>query len=293
MNLSILYFGHVGAAVDFMAAADALGFTRFWLGEHHSRWQCANPLMLGSLLAATTQGIRIGSGGACLTYQSPLRIAEDARLIEYMLPDRFDLGVTRGLKLPPEMRDLMFDGRPPETLRPYDRKLDELHHLLTGRPPESLPAGVEPHLENGPPMWLLGASESSALWAARHGTGFCFSLHHGTTADGAAVIAAYYRHFVPSPEFAAPRAIVVASMVTAATRDLALAERESNGLGDVTVVDAPHNCVAAFESIADRHQVDEVMVLDLVPGHAILLQERYSHLAELAGLAPRPGGGEP
>jgi alkanesulfonate monooxygenase SsuD/methylene tetrahydromethanopterin reductase-like flavin-dependent oxidoreductase (luciferase family) len=137
VDLSILHFGHVGAVVDFMNEADDLGYARLWLGEHHSHWQCTNPLLLGALLAATSGGIRIGSGGVCLDYQSPLRIAEDARLIEYMLPGRFDLGVTRGLKLPPETRDAMLDGRPPEALRPYDEKLAAI-------PPEIEPERVNP-----------------------------------------------------------------------------------------------------------------------------------------------------
>jgi alkanesulfonate monooxygenase SsuD/methylene tetrahydromethanopterin reductase-like flavin-dependent oxidoreductase (luciferase family) len=56
-----------------------------------------NPLLLGALLAGTTNRIRIGSGGVSLTYRNALQVAEDARLIEFMMPGRFDLGITRGL----------------------------------------------------------------------------------------------------------------------------------------------------------------------------------------------------
>jgi luciferase family oxidoreductase group 1 len=296
MELSILHFGHVGAAVDYMGEADNLGFARFWLGEHHTTTQCANPLLLGALLAATSGGIRVGSGGVCLTYQSPLRITEDARLIEYMLPERFDLGVTRGLKLPPEMAEALFDGRAAETLRPYDQKLDELHAFLTGRLPPAHPLADQLHLDAGPPMWLLGKSATSARWAARHGTGFCFSLHHGAAEDGVAVMAEYRRHFVPSPEFPQPQGIVVASMVCAATRAEARAEQEDQGLADVTLVGTPDDCVAGCADIAARHGVDEVMILDILPGPAGPRSERYARLAELAGLAPRTadaGGGAP
>src|SRR6202000_1063908 len=115
LDVFILDFGYPGAAVGLMAEADRLGYHRYWLGEHHSRWQCANPLLLGALLAATTGGIRLGSGGVCLNYHSAYRIAEDARLIEFMLPGRFDLGVTRGLALHHKLRDALVDGCPGDT----------------------------------------------------------------------------------------------------------------------------------------------------------------------------------
>ncbi|HEY0511792.1 MAG TPA: LLM class flavin-dependent oxidoreductase [Thermoanaerobaculia bacterium] len=288
MDLSIVHFGHVGAAVDFMGEADNLGFARFWLGEHHSDWQCANPLLLGALLAATSGGIRIGSGGVCLDYRSPLRVSEDARLIEYMLPGRFDLGVTRGMKLAPEYRDAMLDGRPPETMRPYDEKLADLHGLVTGRLSLAHPlAGQKTYLESGPPMWVLGTSVPTARWAARNGTGFCFSLHHAPEQGGAAIVDEYRQHFIPSPEFAEPEAIVVASMVCAPTRAEALARREENGFIKVTVTGSPGDCAAELAATAGRCGVDEVMILDLLPGHGAELSETYRSLARLAGLEPR------
>jgi luciferase family oxidoreductase group 1 len=287
VDLSILHFGHVGAAVDFMTAADDLGYARFWLGEHHSDWQCTNPLLLGALLAATSGGIRLGSGGVCLDYQSPLRIAEDARLIEYLLPGRFDLGVTRGLTLAPEFRDALLDGRPPETLRSYDEKLAELHGLLTGRLSPQHPLAGQKLLDSGPPMWVLGTSARSAEWAARHGTRFCFSLHHAPEQDGGDIVEAYRRSFVPSPELAEPEAIVVVSMVCAATRAEAQSRLQEKGLIDVTVVGSPVDCAEGLVATAAGCRVGEVMIVDLLPGHGAELGETYRSLARFAGLEPR------
>jgi len=290
MKLSLLHFGHVGTVVDLLGEADALGYARLWLGEHHSNsWQCTNPLLLGALLAATSGGIRIGSGGVCLDYRSPLHIAEDARLIEYLLPGHFDLGVTRGLKLTPAIHDALLDGRPPETLRPYDEKLAELHGLLTGRLDPAHPLAGRTELEAAPPLWVLGTGAATARWAARHGTGYCCSLHHAPEKDGAALVGEYRRCFVPSPELAAPAAIVVAGLVCAPTRGEALAlQQQSSGLDKATVLGSPAECAAGLAATADRCGVDEVMILDLLPSHDDgLLSERYRQLAELAGLAPR------
>lgn len=294
VDLSILHFGHIGAAVDFMSEAERLGYVRFWLGEHHSDWQCNNPLLLGALLAAASGGIRIGSGGVCLDYQSPLRIAEDARLIEYMLPGRFDLGVTRGMMLPAEVRDGMLDGRPPETLRPYDEKLSELHGLLTGKLSPAHPLAAQKFLgESGPPLWVLGTSARTARWAGRHGTGFCFSLHHAPEQDAAAIVGEYRRCFVLSPEFEEPEAIAVASMVCGATRAEALARQEEKGFYQVTVTGSPADCINGLAATADRCGVDEVMILDLMPGHGAELSEKYRALARLAGLEPPGEAGSP
>lgn len=293
MDLSILHFGHVGAAVDFMSEADSLGYTRFWLGEHHSDWQCTNPLLLGALLAAASGGLRIGSGGVCLDYQSPLRIAEDARLIEYMLPGRFDLGVTRGMKLAPGFRDALLDGRPPETMRAYDEKLAELHGLLTGRLSPSHPLFGQKLLDASPPMWVLGSSERTARWAARHGTSFCFSLHHTPEQDAAAILDEYRRCFVPSPELDEPEAVVVVSMICAPTRAEALKRLRENSFVNVTVTGSPADCVAGMAAVAESCGVSEMMIFDLLPDHGAELSAIYGALARHAGLEPRGEAGSP
>jgi len=286
VKLSILYFGHVGAVVNLMGEADRLGFARFWLGEHHSAGQVTNPLLLGALLAATSEGIRVGSGGVCLDYQSPLRVAEDAGLIEFLLPGRFDLGVTRGLPLDPGIRGAMLDGRPPETLRPYDEKLTELHGLLTGRLNPAHPLADKKAVDLGPPLWVLGTSAATARWAGRQGTGFCFSLHHSPEPDGAAIMDEYRRHFVPSPEFEAPEAIVVASLACGPTREEALETLRAHGLSGATVAGSPAECHAELAAIAARFGVEEVMILVLLPVRGTELTDAYLALAQLAGLAP-------
>jgi luciferase family oxidoreductase group 1 len=284
MNLSILDFGHVGEAVSLMTEADRSGYRRYWLGEHHSANQCANPLLLGALLAATSEGIRVGSGGVCLDYRSPYQVAEDARLIEFMVPERFDFGVTRGLRLAPELREAILDGRPAETLRDHHQKLADLHGFLTGRLPAGHPLAERLLLEPGPPMWVLGTGEEAARWAGGHGTGFCFSLHHAPAdRDGPAVLDVYRRAFVPSPEFPEPAAIVVVSIASGP----ALGEAPAWGETVVKpVLEGPiAECAARLPEIARRFAVDEIMVLLRSYGESPY--ETCRALALHAGLTPR------
>jgi luciferase family oxidoreductase group 1 len=284
MDLSILDFGHVGDAVRLMTEADRSGYCRYWLGEHHSDIQCANPLLLGALLAATSEGIRVGSGGVCLDYRNPYQVAEDARLIEFMLPERFDFGVTRGLKLAPELREAMLDGRPADTLRNHYEKLADLHGFLTGRLPAGHPLAPKLFLEPGPPMWVLGTGEEAARWAGGHGTGFCFSLHHAPAdRDGPAVLDEYRRAFVPSPEFPQPAAIVVISIASGPYN----AEAPVYGEDVVKpVIQGPiAECAAKLPEIARRFAVDEIMIL--LRSYGEEPHETCRALAAAAGLAPR------
>ncbi|MFY9823190.1 MAG: LLM class flavin-dependent oxidoreductase [Thermoanaerobaculia bacterium] len=282
MDLSILDFGHAAEAVSLMTEADQSGYRRYWLGEHHSEIQCANPLLLGALLAAASDGIRIGSGGVCLDYRSPYQVAEDARLIEFMLPERFDLGVTRGLRLDPELREAMLDGRPADTARNHYEKLADLHGFLTGRLPAGHPLAQKLFLDPGPPMWVLGTGAESARWAGGHGTGFCFSLHHAPDGDGPAVLGEYRRAFVPSPEFPEPAAVVVVSIASGP----AIGEAPANAGGMRPVLMGPiAQCAAKLPEIARRFAVDEIMVLLRSYGERSF--ETCRALATEAGLTPR------
>ncbi|HEV7667507.1 MAG TPA: LLM class flavin-dependent oxidoreductase [Thermoanaerobaculia bacterium] len=298
MHLSVVDFHHAGYAPEILAAVDGLGYRRYWLGEHHSKWQCPNPLLLGALLATTSQGIRLGSGGICLDYHSPLRVAEDARLIEFMLPGYFDLGVTRGLRLEPRRLAALLGRKDvdPEELPEYLERLSELHGLVTGRMAKNHPLAEDPlPFQAGPPMWVLGASLTTASWAARNGTGFCVSLHHlHDRAKIRALLDEYRRAFLPNPEFEQPALIVLASVLADAVDssperlDADAAVRSSV---HPTFSGSPEACAQGLEELTRELDVEEIMLLDL-PGHRT--DERlhlYRSLARLIGLPARNAEG--
>jgi luciferase family oxidoreductase group 1 len=294
LRLSALDFDTPACAVTFASELDDLGYHRYWIGEHHSPMQCANPLLLGALIAAATSGIRVGSGGVCLGFYSPFRVAEDARLIESLLPGRYDLGVTRGLREPGPVMTAVLDGRSFDSLPDYHGKFADLHGLVTGRLPAGHPLhGTPPYLRagGGPPIWHLGVGMESARLAARYGTGYCFSLHHSPPeTDGSAQIEEYRRRFQPSPELPEPAVIVVVSCLCAAA--------EAEARGDVVkapnLAGSPEQCAEAFDSICRRLRVDEIMILDLLGSHALDARlEMYALLAAQCGLVSRAAATEP
>jgi luciferase family oxidoreductase group 1 len=304
MRLSVLDFDTPGTAVDLASLLDGLGYYRYWLGEHHSPFQCANPLLLGALLAASTQGLRLGSGGVCLTYHSPLKVAEDARLIEFMLPGHFDLGITRGLTIDDAVSVALLDGKPLQSVRDYHNKFAELHGFVTGRLAPNHPLfGRPPYLEEGPPIWLLGLGLESIRLAAHYGTGFCFSLHHAPVEiDGIELIGEYRRRFQPSPEFPEPEVIVVVSCVCAPTEAEArqLQEAYVGRLAEYSpelrekvfrtpmIVGSPERCGETFAEIGERFGVQEIMIVDLLGNQNYAERlEMYRLLAHECGLSPR------
>jgi luciferase family oxidoreductase group 1 len=297
LRLSALDFDTPACALTFACELDDLGYHRYWLGEHHSPGQCANPLLLGALIAASTSGIRVGSGGVCLSLHSPWRIAEDARLIESLLPGRYDLGVTRGLRNDGPVMTAVLDGRSYDCLPDYGGKFADLHGFVTGRLPADHPlhgAGLRAGLRtSGPPIWHLGVGMESARLAARFGTGFCFSLHHAPAEiDGGAQIEEYRRRFQPSPEMPEPAVIAVVSCLCASTeaeaRRYAQERDGAPALLAPTVVGSPEQHAEAFERIGRRLQVAEIMILDLLGSHHFDARlEMYALLARQCGLPPR------
>src|SRR5437764_1799432 len=83
--------------IDLARLADALGYHRYWLAEHHGGPSLAGPspeALIGPVAAATS-GIRVGSGGVMLPHYSPFKVAETFSVLAGLFPGRIDLGIGR------------------------------------------------------------------------------------------------------------------------------------------------------------------------------------------------------
>src|SRR6202008_3054037 len=84
-------------SLDLARLADQLGYTRYWVAEHHNLPSIASSapeIMIGQI-AALTQRMRIGSGGVMLPNHAPLMVAERFKVLEGLFPGRIDLGLGR------------------------------------------------------------------------------------------------------------------------------------------------------------------------------------------------------
>src|SRR5262244_4076148 len=102
LDLSPITTGHSGAtalrnSLDLAQLASRLGYTRYWVAEHHNLPSIASSapeIMIGQIAAVTTR-MRVGSGGVMLSNHAPLMVAERFKVLEALFPGRIDLGIGR------------------------------------------------------------------------------------------------------------------------------------------------------------------------------------------------------
>lgn len=169
-------------SVKLAQRAEALGYKRFWVAEHHGSTLNAGsaPEVLVAHILAKTSHIRVGSGGVMLQHYSPYKVAEVFKVLSALAPGRVDLGVGKAPGgLPLSTRALQV-GRTPARKLSFDRLLADLDAFLHNQLPEDhalAGAVATPQPASLPECTLLGAAPESALLAARHGWGFCYAGH--------------------------------------------------------------------------------------------------------------------
>ena len=208
-------------SIDLAKHADQLGYTRYWLAEHHSLASVASPapeIMIGQI-AAATQRIRVGSGGVMLPNHAPLMVAERFKMLEALFPGRIDLGLGRA---PGTDQTTMHALRQRFDQRGGDDFIERLIELTLWETREFPPnhpyhnVFAMPDDTPLPPIWLLGSSDYSSQLAAQLGMGFGFA-HHFASHDAADAMIHYRAHFKPSRWRENPHAILAIAAIMAET----------------------------------------------------------------------------
>jgi luciferase family oxidoreductase group 1 len=198
--------------------AERLGFTRYWLAEHHNMSGIASSAtaVLVGHIAGGTQTIRVGSGGVMLPNHAPLVVAEAFGTLAELYPGRIDLGLGRAPGTDPlTMRALRRDR--PETEEDFPRDVAELQRLL-GDPQPGQRLIAMPGAGTKVPIWLLGSSLFSAQLAAERGLPYAFASHFAPRYLLQA-LQLYRQNFKPSKVLDKPYAIVGVPLIAAPTDD--------------------------------------------------------------------------
>lgn len=256
--------GHAFAdALALAQAADELGFTRFWVAEHHAIGSVAisAPEVLIGQLGAVTKRIRVGSGGMLLPNHRPIHVAEQFRSLEALHPGRVDLGVGRSEGALDAATVLAF-GRPADNAHGagFEAQLDELLAFGEVRPlPADHPLAsvrAAPTDVPLPPVYLLGSSTSSAATAARKGLGYGFAAH--TNPDDAAVaLRAYREQFVPARPGDRPHAILALKIMVGTDDEHAHALSAPSHLGMVQARLGSRRPLVSVETALAHHWTEE------------------------------------
>jgi luciferase family oxidoreductase group 1 len=308
--------------IDLARHVERLGFTRYWLAEHHNAptYASSAPEVMIAAVAAATRELRVGAGGIMLPNHSPLKVAELFRVLHALYPGRIDLGLGRApgtdRRTATALRGAQEEGAPliPDDLEgPLDALLAYLGDGVAGPPAvRAVPVGVD-----APDLWMLGSTDVGGALAARRGLGFCFA-HHMNPLDAAAVIRRYRAEFVPSRHRQSPVAILAVSVVCADTDEAAerlassldlMSTRFGQGIRHLPVptpdearlypydadeetlrllqrsrhlIGGPVRVRRRLEDLARDTEVDELMITTIVHDHAARLAS-YARVAEAFG----------
>jgi luciferase family oxidoreductase group 1 len=222
----------LAATTQLAQTADRLGYTRYWLAEHHNMPAVAatSPPVLIAHLAAQTSQLRLGSGGVMLPNHAPLAVAEQFALLEAAHPGRIDLGIGRAPGSDPVTSLALRGaaGRDDRDIEAFPEYLDDVVALMSARgvrvpiPNQRYILKATPAAATEPQLWLLGSSMYSAHLAAAKGLPYVFA-HHFSGQGTAQALEVYRREFRPSELAPDPVTFLTVNAVVAETRDEAMA----------------------------------------------------------------------
>lgn len=311
--------------VELAQVAERLGYERYWLAEHHASAGLAGsvPEILIAHVAAHTSTIRVGSGGVMLSHYSPLKVAEAFRLLETLYPGRIDLGLGRAPGSEPITAFALQRNRQHQNSDDFVEQLAELMAWLHESFPEQHPFSritATPSPDAAPDVWLLSSSGFSSAVAAHFGAGLCFA-HFISEEFGPEAIAEYRAQFVPSFEHPSPAAAIGVGVICAETDEEAATLATSAALwrlrrrkgenGQVpsveeasayawtgsdllvagpaasrTVVGGPARVKAQLEELAQRYDVDDLVIVTITHDHKARIRS-YELLADAFNITPR------
>ncbi|MGG2200114.1 LLM class flavin-dependent oxidoreductase [Paenibacillus validus] len=285
----------LGQALELAQAAERLGYTRYWVAEHHDMpgLACTSPEVLLAHIGARTERIRLGSGALLLPHYKPLKVVESFHMLASLYPGRVDLGLGRAPGGSAHV-SMALSGNFLENVRKLPESLRGITELLQGNYEwEGEPVTARPTPPVTPEPWMLGTNRKSAAYAAEFGTGYVFGQFMSDLA-GEDVLPAYREAFVPSRLCPEPRAIVALGVVCADTEDEA---KQLAGAGDALfrnegdtlepspladrklLVGTPNEVKARLEQLSLLYGVDEFIIVTMIPDYRKRLRS-YELLAE-------------
>jgi len=210
-------------SIELARLVDRLGYTRFWMSEHHAMntLACSAPEIVLARIGAETQRIRIGSGGIMLPHYSAFKVAEVFRTLHALYPGRVDLGLGRAPGGGPVEALALKRERDTKMQDDFADQVSELlayfdHDFPAGHPFGSL--RVAPEMPGAPDVWMLGSSQWSSNAAAEFGLPYAFA-HFFFGQGTRQAIEAYQRGFQPSSRRSQPEAMAAVGVICADTQD--------------------------------------------------------------------------
>jgi luciferase family oxidoreductase group 1 len=250
--------------------AEALGYRRYWLAEHHNMpgiASAATSIVIG-FVAGGTRTIRVGAGGIMLPNHSPLVIAEQFGTLASLYPGRIDLGLGRApgtdmLTARALRRDME------DSAEQFPQDVQELQRYFDPPEPRQRIRAV-PGAGLDVPIWLLGSSLFSAQLAAMLGLPFAFASHFAPDLMLEA-LDLYRSRFEPSRHLDRPYAMLAANVLAADSEAEARRQFTSQQQSFVNLrrgtpgqVPPPIDDIDSYWSAAEREMVERSLAVSFV-----------------------------
>ncbi|HKV03481.1 MAG TPA: LLM class flavin-dependent oxidoreductase [Candidatus Acidoferrales bacterium] len=280
--------------LDLARLADQLGFTRYWLAEHHNTPLIASstPEVMIGHVADATRRIRVGSGGIMLPNHTPLKVAETFRVLEALHPGRVDLGLGRAPGTDPLTALALRRSRSALSADDFPARLEDLLAFLDHGFPSNHPFEHIRAMPDDVPMpavWLLGSSDFSAELSAQMGLRFAFA-HHIQPWPAVGALRLYREHFQPSEHLNQPEALIGVSVVCAETEERAAEIARPLAL---TLLRFRSGKMGRFPSIEEatnyKYSPEELQIIEMNRGRSFIgspasVRERLVRLADQSGV---------
>lgn len=218
----------VAETIETAILAEHLGYSRFWVSEHHNSSFIAGsaPEVLMVRLADSTRHIRVGSGGIMLPNHSAFKVAENFRMLEVLFPGRIDLGMGRAPG-GDRVSSMLLNPSNDFLEESYITQLEHLQHFFKDTSgTKHGPIRAVPMAKTIPEQWILSSSGGSSLIAARFGLGLVLARFINGAA-GSQITDTYRKNFQATGglAFSEPKVIVASFVLCADTEPEALAMR--------------------------------------------------------------------
>lgn len=277
--------------VEAARALEEAGFHRYWCGEHHVSTNFhSTPLMLASILAASTSRIRVGTAGVLLPFMAPFRAAEAFRALANWFPDRVDAGVAKGPGSDEAARPYILreDGFDPQTFR---NDIATMLRFMAGEGD----APISPPTTAAMQAFCHSGNPETLEFAARQGLGIGIPLFLGSRplteerldSIGEQVQRCYLDNFQPNRWMPEPTVVAVESLVAVEDPRDAAALRNPMSPWRRSVVGTPDECLAHVHAILERTHATEAGIFQAPMVPAAVAKTGALLLAAEAGGADR------
>lgn len=277
----------VNETIETAQLGERLGYSRFWVSEHHNSAFIAGsaPEILMVKLADQTSAIRIGSGGIMLPNHSAFKVAENFRMLETLFPGRIDLGMGRAPG-GDRVSSMLLNPSNDFNEDSYLQQLDYLQRFFTDTAStQHGPVRAVPQVDSMPMQWILSSSGGSSSIAAKFGMGMVIARFiNGSAAPD--IVQGYRRNFIASAQFPKPIAMLAISTICAETEEKAASMRKyvdfillQFGKGNYENFPADDIVQAYKFNLSDLQQI-KLNSGRIVSGTPVQVKDQLSKLAE-------------